>query len=45
MSVLEIVGLVIMGGLVIIAFVLLNKGPEDKESARRESYWKRYQGK
>lgn len=45
MSVLGIVGLVLVGGLVIIAFLFLNKGPVDKESDRREAYWRRYQGK
>ena len=45
MSVMGIVELVIVGGLVVMAFVFLNKGPMDKESDRREAYWKRIQGK
>ncbi len=45
MSVLAIVGLFLMGGLVIMAILFLNKGPWDKESDRREKYWKRFQGK
>lgn len=45
MSVLGIVGLVVVVGFVVMAVFLLNRGPQDKESAKREAYWARIQGK
>ena len=42
---MSVIGMVLIVVLVIIAIVVLNKGPLDKESARREAYWSRYEDK
>jgi len=42
---MSIVGIVLLVGLFAVAMFLLNKGPWDKESNRRQAYWDRYQGK
>lgn len=39
------VGIVLVGALFVAAMFLLNKGPMDKESGKRQAYWDRYQGK
>ena len=42
---MSIVGIVLIGGLFVVAVFLLNNGPWDKESNRRQAYWDRYQDK
>lgn len=39
------VEIVLVGGLFVAAMYLLNKGPMDRESGKRQAYWDRYQGK
>ena len=40
-----IVAMVVMWGLVAIAFAVLNAGPKDKDAKRREAYWEKYEKK
>ena len=45
MSALGIVGIVMVAGFLVLAVYFLNRGPQDKESNKREAYWARIQGK
>jgi hypothetical protein len=42
---MSIIGMVLMGVFVLLAFIYLNRGPMDKESGRREAHWDSYRDK
>ena len=42
---MTIIAMIIMCGLAVVAFAVLNCGPMDKEAKRREEYWAKYERK
>jgi hypothetical protein len=41
---MSIVGLVVLGVVVVAGFAVLNNGPIDKESKRRQAFWSKIEG-